>query len=319
MIVAVTGGTGFLGYHLVPALIDAGYHVRLLTRPSSTHPLVTSYPKEVQRANVDFSDANAIEKALQGAGAIIHAAGLVSYDRDAQPKMHETHVELTRRMLEAARRAGLKRFVHVSSIVTLGHSSVPRDESAEYNAAPLHLAYWDTKFEAERLALAANGPDIEVVVVNPGSLIGAGEKGGQLLPFVRKLARSERPFLPSGGSDFLDVRDGARGTVLALERGKPGSRYVLGAVNLSYAEFHKLMRTMLGKKSRPRMVPRWALGIVERLLRFFETLTHMDLSVNSARLRRVNGVYMFHDISKAKRELGYSPGRLEPAIREMIK
>ncbi|MBI3555660.1 MAG: NAD-dependent epimerase/dehydratase family protein, partial [Deltaproteobacteria bacterium] len=212
------------------------------------------------------------------------------------------------------------RFVHVSSIVTLGHSDVPRDESAAYDAQKLRLAYWDTKAEAERLALTANHPpDFEVIMVNPGSLLGPGEKNGQLLPFVKKLAGSERPFLPDGGSDFLDVRDAAKGTVLALEKGKAGERYVLGAENLTYAGFHKKLREAIGKNSAPRIAPRWMLAAVENVLGAFEGTTGIDLPINAARLRRVNGVYMFHDLSKAKKELGYSPGPIESALRAMLE
>ncbi|MBI3544930.1 MAG: NAD-dependent dehydratase, partial [Deltaproteobacteria bacterium] len=116
-----------------------------------------------------------------------------------------------------------------------------------------------------------------------------------------------------------DVRDAAEGTVLALERGRPGERYVLGSDNLTYAQFHAKLRAAFGKTSHPRIVPRWALGSVGALLAAFETLTGVDLPVNSARLRRVNGVYMFHDISKARRELGYAPGPIEPALRVMLE
>ncbi len=319
-IIALTGGTGFLGLHLVEALLSKGYTVRLLRRPGSVHPKMKMLPANVEGRDVDFADTAALAKACAGAGAVIHAAGLVSYNRKDQANMQETHVALTNRVLEAARRAGVTRFIHVSSIVTLGHSDVPRDETAEYDAAELHLAYWDTKAEAENSAIAANHPpEFEVVVVNPGSLLGPGEKNGQLLPFVKKLASSERPFLPDGGSDFLDVRDAARGTVLALEKGKAGERYVLGSENLTYAGFHKKLRAAMGKRSAPRILPRWTLAAAENMLGALESLTGVDLPINAARLRRVNGVYMFHDISKAKKELGYQPGPIEPALRAMLE
>lgn len=312
-LIAVTGGTGFLGYHLIPELLRSGYGVRLLLRkPGNPH-------QGAEAVVVDFNNEQAIAKALEGADAVIHAAGLVSYDRNQQSKMYDTHVVLTRRMIDAARAAGIGRFVHVSSIVTLGARPVPVDEGADYNAAFLRLAYWDTKTEAEKIALSANAPGFEVVSVNPGSLLGKGEKNGQLLPFLKKLAASERPILPDGGSDFLDCADAARGTVAALIKGQPGSRYVLGAENLTYAQFHAKLRGAFGKSSRPRVVPRWLLGSVAKSLELFESLTGIDLPVNSPRLRRVNGVYMFHDISKARRELGYNPGPIEPALRLMLE
>lgn len=317
--IVLTGGTGFLGYHLVRAFRDASYGVRVLRRPGSVHPLMKVWPEGVLAVDVDFADSAALERACRGASAVVHGAGLVSYNRKDQGAMRETHVELTRRMLAAARAAGVPRFVHVSSIVTLGQGPEPRDERAVYNASGLRLAYWDTKTEAEQLALAANAPGFEVVAVNPGSLLGEGEKNGQLLPFVKKMAESERPFLPDGGSDFLDVRDAAIGTLLALEKGRAGERYVLGCENLSYAQFHARLRGVFGKKSRPRLVPRWLLALGTRLLEIFEFITRLDLPVNSSRLRRVNGVYMYHDLAKARRELGYAPAPIDRALRVMLE
>lgn len=318
-IVALTGGTGFLGYHLVPALVAAGYEVRLLKRKGSSHPLVQAYPPQVQEVEADFANDQLLTQVLKNVSAVIHAAGLVSYDRKDQPLMQETHVELTRRLLAVAKRAGVKRFVHVSSIVTIGHGIEPRHEKSKYNADDLQLAYWTTKTEAEHLALEANAPGFEVLSVNPGSLLGRGEKNGQLLPFIKKLASSERPFLPDGGSDFLDVADAAKGTVLALERGRPGERYILGSENLTYAAFHKRLRALYGKASAPRLVPRWFLTFVTKVLGVFERLTGIDLPINAARLTRVNGVFMFHDISKARRELGYEPSSIDQALRHMLE
>src|SRR5581483_1210805 len=151
--VALTGGTGFLGYHLIPALLGAGYRVRLLKRQGSFHPLMQHYPEGVEPIEMDFRNVASIEQALRGSQAVIHGIGLVSYDLKDQKKMWDVHVLLTQRMLEAAKKAGIQRFVHVSSIVALGHGKKIRDESAVFNAQDLHLPYWDTKAEAERIAL----------------------------------------------------------------------------------------------------------------------------------------------------------------------
>lgn len=322
-IVVVTGGTGFLGFSLVPELLSAGYEVRLLCRPRTgepLHPKWAELPVGVHAHEVDFSEVDALARACAGATAVVHAAGVVSYDRKDQERMKEVHVDLTSRMLDAAQWAQVKRFVHVSSIVTLGCSRELRDETSVFNAETLRLAYWDTKAAAERLALAANDPPrFEVVVVNPGSLLGPGEKYGQLSSFLMKLARSKRPFLPDGGSDFLDVRDAAQGTVAALKCGRAGERYVLGGFNLTYAQLHARLRAALGLASHPRILPRWSLASVEKFLCAFEACTGVDLPVNSARLRRVNGVYMFHDLSKARCALGFQPRPIEPALRAMLE
>jgi dihydroflavonol-4-reductase len=281
-----------------------------------------TYPSTVEAIDTDFHNPEELRKHCAGAVAVVHAAGLVSYDRKDQALMYETHVELTKRMLEAAQAAKVRRFVHVSSIVTIGHGREPRDESSSYNAAELGLAYWDTKTEAERVALSANRPGFEVISVNPGSLLGEGEKGGQLGRFLKKLVRIKRPVLPDGGSDFLDVKDGAQGTVLALEKGRPGERYILGAENLTYVQLHARLRLAAGAgagSSKPFQMPGPLLSFATEAIRALERVTPIDLPINAARLRRVNGVFMFHDISKAKRELGFSPVPIDRALRAMLE
>lgn len=305
-IVAVTGGTGFLGYHLTSKLLHAGYRIRLLNRPRSLHPLVKHYAEGVEVVELDFADLRALTSACSGANAVIHAAGVVSYSRKDQKLMEQTHIELTQRMLAASKQAGVRRFVHVSSIVALGCSAEIRDERATFNADHLNLTYWSTKAEAERIALAANTPGFEVVIVNPGTLVGVGERTGHNLSFLNKLANFKRPFLPDGGSDFIDAADAARGTVLALQKGRAGERYILGSENLTYAQLHKKLRAALGKESKPFRIPRWLLAIVVKI-------------TGSARLRRVNGVFMFHDISKARRELGFEPHPIDQALLHMLK
>lgn len=317
--VAVTGGTGFLGFHLVPELLRKGYKVKLLNRRGSRHPLVARYDAGVEIVELDFSDEQALTRACIGAYAVIHAAGVVSYSEKDYSLMRQTHVKLTEDIVAAAGKAGVKRFVHVSSIVALGCGTELRDESAAFNAEHLRLAYWSTKAEAERIALAANAPGFEVVVVNPGTLLGLGEKTEHNLSFFKKLASKERPFLPEGGSDFVDAADAARGTVLALERGRAGERYILGGENLTYAQLHKKLRDALGMPARARRLPQTLLRFVGAALAMIETVTGLDLPLNSARLRRVNGVFMFHDLSKSRRELGYEPRPIDQALLHMLK
>lgn len=317
--VALTGGTGFLGYHLVYCLLDAGYRVRLLNRAGSKHPLVTTYPLGVEVVEVDLSREDRIERALCGVSSIVHCAGLVSYQRKDTERLYEVHVNLTKRMLSAARKAGVRRFVHVSSIVALGHGLELRDETAIFNAQDLDLHYWTTKYESEQIALAAVSKDFEVVVVNPGTLVGYGEKYGHARPLFEKLRNAKWALLPDGGSDFLDAVDAAKGTVLALERGRSGQRYILGSENLTYADMHQRLRNLNGSSAVSFRIPRWVMRGAILILKSIERLTGLDLPLNSSRLTRVNGIFMFHDISKAKRELGYSPHPIDDCLRQMFK
>lgn len=237
--VAVTGATGFIGYHVTHLLVSLGARVRALIRASSrTHHL--------EHLGIDFVIApleapEQLRRALVGQDIIIHLAGSVHL-RDDWPSAWRTNVEGTRYLLQAAHQVKVQRVVHVSSIVTIGARREPRilDESAEWNLAQIRVPYVLSKRRAEELALRAAARGQEVVVVNPGCVIGPKDySGSEFGVLCRRFWRGRLPLMFHGGSNFVDVRDVAQGILLAAQHGRSGQRYILGGVNRTWLDFFR--------------------------------------------------------------------------------
>src|SRR5262249_52426375 len=156
---------------------------------------------------------------------------------DDWQRFRRVNVEGTRRVLEAARMAGVRRVIHTSSIVAVGAAQRPvkLDETARWSLARLNVPYVTTKRMAEDLALATLGKGLEVVVVNPGCVVGPDDfSGSEFGTLCRRFWRGRVPVYFGGGNNFVDVRDVAAGHLLAAERGQVGQRYILGGINLPY-------------------------------------------------------------------------------------
>jgi dihydroflavonol-4-reductase len=281
--VYVTGATGFVGSHVARELRERGVDVR--------------------DERVDLLDAPGLERVLGGCEAVVHVAALYSFDAPAE-ELERVNVEGTRTLLDAAARAGVRRFVHCSTAGTCG--PVPGRSATEEDAPPaweLAVPYKRTKVAAERLALEANA-----VVVNPTAPVGEGDR--KPTPTGRMIAGVAKGRLPAyvatTGLNLVDVRDVARGHALALEHGQAGERYLLGGVNLSLEDVFAAVALLAGRR-RPRVrVPypvaevAGTLGIANR---------------NEVRLARLP---MYFSSAKARSRLGYQPGPVEPALARAV-
>ena len=284
MRVYVTGASGFVGSHVARELRERG--------------------AEVRDEFVELGDRAGLERALAGCDAAFHVAALYSFDEPAR-ELERVNVEGTRNVVEACRAAGVRRLVHTSSSATCG--PVPgraADEDDEPPSWELAVPYKRTKLEAERLVV---GSGLDAVVVNPTTPVGEGDwRPTPTGRMIQAVARGRyRAFLDIG-LNVVDVRDVARGHVLALERGRAGERYLLGGVDLTLEELFSAVAD-LAQRPRPRVrVPYAAvrvgalLGVVNR---------------NEALLARLPAYF---SSAKAERELGYRPGPVEPALARAV-
>ncbi|HEU4449532.1 MAG TPA: NAD-dependent epimerase/dehydratase family protein [Gaiellaceae bacterium] len=283
MKVYVSGATGFVGAHVARELQERG--------------------ADVHDARVDLLDAAGLADAVAGCDAVVHVAALYSYDTPVQ-LMERVNVEGTRALLAAAARAGVRRFVHCSTAGTCGPvPGRPATEADEPPAWELEVPYKRTKLEAERLALAAGA-----VVVNPTTPVGEGDRRptptGRMIAGV---ASGRIPgFVATTGLNVVDVRDVARGHALALERGEPGERYLLGGVDLPLADLFAAIARLAGRR-RPRLRVPYPVAEVAGTLR----IANRD-EVRLARLP------MYFSSAKARSRLGYEPGPVEPALARAV-
>src|SRR5262249_17798579 len=237
-----------------------------------------------------------------------HLAGVVDFGDDWE-RFRRVNIEGTRNIIEAARSAGVWRLIHTSSIVAIGAAQRPikLDETASWNLARLNVPYVTTKPKAEELALSVAGKNLEVMVVNPGCVVGPDDfSGSEFGTLCRRFWRGRVPVYFGGGNNFVDVRDVATGHLLAAERGQAGQRYILGGINLPYhAFFAELARQAPQPTFRLRM-PMALAGLVAAL--DARRRRRYDSSANlTAAQARMLPLYFYFDSAKARRELGYSP------------
>lgn len=317
----VTGATGFVGNNVVRALVRAGHRVRALARLHSPVWVLQSLPVEVVYG--DLRDPLSIRRAMEGCEAVVHTAALYSFwERD--PRLYyEVNVEGTVNVLRSARAEGVSRVVYTSTVGCMGAPPPGRLATEEDYPTPgeLNNHYRRSKFLAEREALRLCVEEgVPVVVVNPTTPIGPWDvKPTPTGMLVLRFLRGRMPAYVEVGLNFVDVEDVAQGHLLALERGQPGQRYLLGGENLRLGQFLSLVAEVAGRRP-PRL--RLPLGLAQALAR-------MDTFVEGALFRRPPlmpaealahaRADMWVDCTKAREALGYRPGPVRAAVEKAVR
>lgn len=254
----MTGATGFIGGWLARTLVADGWSVRCLARPGSSREQLADLG--VSWIEGDVRDPSSLESAVSGAEVVFHAAAHYALWSPDVSTFRETNVEGTRNVLRAARAAGVRRVVHTSSVACVGEAPAggTANEDTEPRPEDLCGGYKQTKWEAEQLAREAAAGGQDVVIVNPSSVIGPGDRkptptGKIIVDFLT----GQIPFYLDTGLNFVDVRDVARGHILACEKGVSGRRYILGnqAGNKSLREFLEVVGQVTGRKPPRFKIP----------------------------------------------------------------
>lgn len=306
MKVALTGATGYTGSHLLAALRARGDDVVALVRAGSRAAAqVASTGATVVEG--DLSSAAAMRSLVEGADAVLHVAAVYRTAGHPDSYYRDVNVGGTERLLEAAAAAGVRRFVHTSTVGVLGHiEKPPADETSPMRPGDI---YQVTKAEAERLALAFHGKrGLEVAVVRPGAIYGPGET--RLLKLFRAIARRRYAIVGSGRAFYhlVYIADLVQGFLLALDRLEAaGEPFIIaGPACLSQSDLAGLIARHTGGRVLPFHVPAWPLqwagGLCEAVCVPFgiDPPLHrrrVDFWVKSRAFR----------ISKARRLLGYDP------------
>lgn len=313
----IGGATGFLGAHLVRVLKEQGHELVLASRSGGQ-------VEGIAVLAVDVLDPNAVAESARGCDGAFLATGKVSRDRDAGEELHRAHVLGTRSALAGLRSAGVGRVVVASTSGTVAVSTNAEQIADENAHVPLELVamwpYYRTKLYAEREALEANGPDFEVVLVNPSLLLGPGDLRESSTGDIRRFLERSIPATPGGGIAFVDVRDAAQGMWLAFERGRAGERYILNAKNMTLAAFFQRLERIAGVKAPALRMPRsrpLAIGVnrlFSKALRAIGGEPPVDeVSVEMAQY------YWYCSSSKAERELGFSARDAGETLRETVE
>ncbi len=302
----VTGGTGFLGRHLIPALCRAGHNVRVLTRDPAAHEWLKRYPR-IEIVRGDVTDARSLVGALDGCTHVVHAAGLFrfwgSWDYFERTNVHGTH-----NMLNAAVGVPIKSFVHISTVALIGTPDPQRIVDETHPAQPADH-YQQSKWQAEEAARAAlRDHGVPIVILRPGAFYGPLGTYAFNRLFFRDPLRGI--IMQVNGGRYITfpvyIADVAQAILLAFTRGRAGEVYNICGDSLTHREAFDIICAE-GKIRFPRLtIPGWVGVNTARALTAFSALTRSE-PFYPITLRSY--VYNYWRVSsdKAKHELGFAP------------
>lgn len=311
----VTGATGFVGSHVVRALVDAGHETRALKRATSNMAAlgeVGGYEPVIG----DIMDPASLAVAMDGCDWVFHVAAVSDYWRKSMDWMYEVNVQGTRNVLEAAQQAGVKRLVFTSSAAAIGfrEDGFPADETVTFNQPARGFPYAHSKFLAEIEVLKATVKGLDCVIVNPAVVVGPGDlyKGSGSL--LIEMKNGTVPGIPPGGATLIDVRDVARAHVAAAERGRVAERYILGAVDLSHKAWMTLVADIVGVQPPPLHLPGLAMPVIGAAVDLGRALK-MPIPADGNQVR-ISGRRLYFNCQKAWDELGEPQVDIRQSLRD---
>jgi dihydroflavonol-4-reductase len=317
--ILITGGTGFLGIHLVRQLLDAG-EKNLKVMASS----VPEWMKDTGVEAIEGSVANAddISRAVRGVTAILHLAGKVSRDNNDTAAMNKIHVQGTRLLCEAAKEADVKTIVLASSSGTI---AVSEDDQIHDETFPPPVqiisrwAYYASKYYQERTALENfDGAGRRLVIMNPTLLLGPKDERLSSTKVVLDFLGRKIPYTPSGGLSFVDARDAAAAFITALEKGRHQEKYLLGAANMTFKEFFERIERLSGVSAPMIKVPK---KLAMAGSSFIDSVFKNWGRASPIEPKEVEQAeyFWYLDSSKATEELGFSPRDPQETLSSTIK
>ena len=313
MKVCVTGGNGFIGSVVVRRLIEAGNAVRCVLRKTSQTRRIDGLAFE--RFEGDVRDASSIRAAVAGCDGVVHLASPSSWNDINSPLLEQVVQSGTANVLAASRDARA-RVVFCSSAAAINGSSAPVlfDESAQFTLKDPGLRYAHSKHAAEGLCGKAVAEGQSVVIVNPGEVYGPNDTGLITAGNLVDLAKSNPVLVTHGGTGVVHVEDVALGIVRALERGRPGERYILAGQNLTIREIAELVLRLLGLERAIVVVPTSVIRAVARAA----AALHIPLPINPSVIPYATR-YWFVSNKKATEELGISFRGAEEVLRPTLE
>jgi dihydroflavonol-4-reductase len=301
----ITGGFGFLGQYIVQAIhdYDPQGELRVLVRSQRRTFLKLEKLDRVKWVRGELTQPESFAEYLKGVDTVIHSAAIISFTQANAQKVFDSNVVGTQNLAQAAREAGCKNFIFISSISAIefrppqitDETMIPDLEAKRQNDV-----YGYTKLMSE-MELKKMSNDMRVIILNPSVILGPGvEFAGAIVNAIRKL-----PILPMIDyiNAFVDVRDVARAVTFALTKGRSGERYIVSSYNIRMTEFTRAIVKQLGKTTRVFALSPFGLRLVDALVSFLDTL-HLNSSIRRPSQMSIDKPCSYE---KIKCEMGWEP------------
>lgn len=317
--VLVTGGTGFVGAHLVRQLLGRGRKVRALTRANSDRSLLEG--QDVEWTVGDLTDATSLDRAVAGCDLVFHCAADYRLFSKDPSQLYRVNVDGSKALFEACRRHEVSRIVYTSSVAALALPSGGRcsNESSRARLEAVVGHYKRSKFLAQEMALEEAARGLPIVLVNPSTPVGPGDiKPTATGKIVVDYLLGKMPAYVDTGLNLVPVEDVAHGHLLAADKGQVGRLYILGHLNMSLKEILEMLADITGLPAPRIRIPypiAWLAGALDTAVEGYLLNREPGVPLEGVRMARKK---MYFDAERAWRELGFRPGSVRAALERAV-
>lgn len=319
MRILITGATGFLGVHLCHRLVAERHQVRAFVRAQSDRNQLNGL--QIEYAVGDITDVESLAQAVEDREIVIHAAAHLANWGQVKTLQTKINVEGTQNLVAACKQHFVRRLVHVSSVAAIGipdNSQTPVNETFCFNLEHSGLNYHLSKWQSEAVVLSQQSSQLDVVVVNPGTIFGRfGHRfqGGEMIEKVRR--SSIVPYF-LGGINAVHVGDVVDGICRAMVTGRSGERYILGGENITFRQIVEIAAAHLGVNRMLVPIPPAVTGLAAAIQSPISAITGKRPRF-TAEVHYCAHRFHFYDAQKAKDELGYNPRDFPEIVEDYLR
>jgi dihydroflavonol-4-reductase len=316
MKIGITGASGFVGGNLVRRLLRGDYQIRALVH--SNHKALDGLDIEVVQG--DILKPHTLDDFCDSLDVVFHLAGFISIGGDPMKKLYQINVEGTQNLLKACKKAGVKRFIHFSTIhaFEMEPSEKVLNEKRSLSIQS-KIPYEYTKAVAEKWVMEQKSDEFEVVVLNPTAIIGPNDYSPSLMgELFIKVCEGKLPALVPGGYNWVDVRDVCDGAISAITLGISGEHYILSGTWKSVEDFVKMISKENGKEYKKPVFPFWAAQIGLPFIWFYSKISGSKplYTFESIKILKFGNKKISN--AKARKVLGYGPRPLIESVRDTL-
>lgn len=316
MKVLVTGGTGFIGSHLIKLLLIRGYDIRAIFRKEKSRILTKEENQKVEWVKGDVLDIHSLVQAMDGVNAVFHCAAMVSFDARKREALMKTNIEGTANVVNCMLDLDIDRIVYLSSVAALGRSagSEKIDEDSDWLDGKYNSQYAVSKYRSEMEVWRGVAEGLQAVIVNPGTVLGEGDWNTSSCKLFKNI-HDEFPFYTKGETSFVDVKDVAKAMVELFEKQLFNERFIISEGTHAYKKVFDLMARHFGTKPPSREAKPWMIALVWRWYELKKWFSSKEQTITKETARSAQSIYDY-DNSKLLNTLPnfeYSP------IEEIIK
>jgi nucleoside-diphosphate-sugar epimerase len=314
--VLITGANGLLATNIIVLLLEKNYQVKGLLR--SKNKYIGPLHSNLELIEGNITSKEDVFKALVDCDFVIHVAALTAHNLSTYDPYYKVNVEATKMLIQASIENNITKFVYVSSANAFGFGSIedPGNEQRPVKP-PFSKSYYAlSKLEGQEFILKFKDR-IDVSVVNPTFMIGPYDSKPSSGRIILMGYKKKMVFCPPGGKNFINVKDAAKGTVKAMEKGKNGEAYLLAGTNLTYKQFFKKLSEYTGDTPYIISVPvpiLLAAGVLGNIMRFLRIKT--SLSLTNMKMLCVNN---FYTNNKVRKDLGLDFTPIDSGIKEAVE